>query len=86
MGKQPNRAKAIFLEAVEEHAPERWAAFLEQACAGDVLVHAEVEKLLRAQAAVGPVPDAPGSTLLATVDHTNGTSLTRKWLHGNGLR
>ena len=47
MSDQSNRAKAIFLAAIEEHVPEQWAAFLEQACAGDVLLRAEVEKLLR---------------------------------------
>jgi hypothetical protein len=34
MNADPNQAKAIFLEAVEKHAPEQWPAFLDQACAG----------------------------------------------------
>jgi hypothetical protein len=29
MNADPNPAKAIFLEAVEKHDPERWAAFLD---------------------------------------------------------
>jgi hypothetical protein len=28
--------KRIFLEAVERHAPDDWAAYLDQACADDV--------------------------------------------------
>jgi hypothetical protein len=35
MIEQSNQAKSIFLEAVEEHLPEQWPAFVEQACAGD---------------------------------------------------
>ena len=31
MAEQSNRAKSIFLEAIEGHAPQRWPAFLEQA-------------------------------------------------------
>jgi hypothetical protein len=30
-----NRAKSIFLQAIEECAPDQWPAFLDQACAGD---------------------------------------------------
>ena len=33
MNADPNPAKAIFLEAVERHAPEQWPAFLDRACA-----------------------------------------------------
>jgi eukaryotic-like serine/threonine-protein kinase len=69
MGEWSNQAKTIFLEALEEHAPERWPAFLEQACAGDVFLRAEVEKLLRAHAELGTFHEAPRSALLATVDH-----------------
>jgi hypothetical protein len=28
----PNQAKSIFLAAIEEHAPEQWPGFLDQAC------------------------------------------------------
>jgi serine/threonine protein kinase len=58
MGDQSNRAKAIFLAAIEEHAPEQWSAFLEQACAGDTPLRAAVEKLLRAQADLGSFHEA----------------------------
>ena len=68
MGEQSHRAKAIFLKAIEEHAPEQWPAFLEQACAGNVRVRAEVEKLLRAQLALGSFHEAPRSALSVTID------------------
>src|SRR5262249_45681331 len=66
MGEQSNRAKSIFLAAIDEQTPEQWPAFLEQACAGDVLLRDEVEKLLRAQAALGPFHEAPRPALPAT--------------------
>src|SRR5262249_7597418 len=69
MAEQSNQAKSIFLEAIEKHAAEHWPAFLEQACAGDVLLRAEVEKLLRAQAALGSFHEAPRSADFETVDH-----------------
>jgi serine/threonine protein kinase/tetratricopeptide (TPR) repeat protein len=69
MDERSNRAKSIFLEAIEEHTTERWPAFLEQACAGDVVLRSEVEKLLRAQAEMGSFHEPPGSVLLETVDH-----------------
>jgi serine/threonine protein kinase/tetratricopeptide (TPR) repeat protein len=52
MAEQSNQVKSIFLEAIE-HAPEQWPAFLDRVCAGDVGLRAEVEKLLRSQAAIG---------------------------------
>ena len=65
MGDQSNRAKSIFLAAIEDHVPEQWPAFLDQACAGDVLLRAEVEKLLRARSEMGSFHEMPRSALLA---------------------
>jgi serine/threonine protein kinase/tetratricopeptide (TPR) repeat protein len=59
MGEQFRVAKTIFLEAIDHHAPQLWPAFLQQACAGDDVLRAEVEKLLRAQAALGSFHEAP---------------------------
>jgi serine/threonine protein kinase len=73
MGERSNRAKAIFLAAVEEHAPERWPDFLEQACAGDVGLRAEVRNLLRAHAELGTFDEPSQSDLAPTVDHVLGT-------------
>jgi serine/threonine protein kinase len=51
-------AKAIFLEAVEKHAPEQWARFLDEACAGQPELRQRVEVLLQAhqEGTVGPQP------------------------------
>jgi serine/threonine protein kinase/tetratricopeptide (TPR) repeat protein len=68
MGEQLNRAKSIFLEAIEQHTQLQQSAFVEHACAGDQLLRAEVEKLLRAQAAIGSFHEAPSSELPDTVD------------------
>src|SRR5262245_6633223 len=69
MGERADRVKSILLEAIEGHAPEQWPAVLEPACAGDVRLRAEVEKLLRAQAAMGSFHEAPRPALSETVDH-----------------
>jgi eukaryotic-like serine/threonine-protein kinase len=68
MGDPSNQAKSIFLAAIEDHAPEEWPAFVEQACAGDVLIRTQVEKLLRAQSEMGSFHEAPRSALLAPGD------------------
>jgi serine/threonine protein kinase len=68
MGEPLNRAKGIFLEAIDEHMPEQWLAFLDQACAGDPSLRADVEKLLRAQAEIGPFPEGVQRAVPTTVD------------------
>jgi serine/threonine protein kinase/tetratricopeptide (TPR) repeat protein len=69
MGEQSSQVKAIFLSAIEKHAPDEWPAFLERACGGDALLRAGVEKLLRAQAVLGSFHESPRSTDLVMVDH-----------------
>ena len=53
MNADPNPAKAIFLEAVERHAPDQWPAFLDRACVGQPALRGQVEALLRAHQEVG---------------------------------
>ena len=53
MNADPNPAKAIFLEAVERHAPDQWPAFLDRACAGQPDLRGQVEALLEAHREVG---------------------------------
>src|SRR3954452_293587 len=55
---QAGRVRAIFLEAIEEHAPEQWPDFIERACAGDAALRAGVEKLLLARAEIGSFHEA----------------------------
>jgi serine/threonine protein kinase/tetratricopeptide (TPR) repeat protein len=69
MGDQSNQAKSIFLAAIDEHTPEQWPAFVEQACAGDVRLRAKVEKLLQAQCEMGSFHEASRSAQFATVDY-----------------
>ena len=53
MNADPKSAKAIFLEAVERHAPDQWPAFLDRACAGQPDLRGQVEALLEAHREVG---------------------------------
>ena len=48
MRPDPKKVKAVFVEAVQEHDPKDWDAFLEQACGGDRNLREEVEVLLKA--------------------------------------
>jgi tetratricopeptide (TPR) repeat protein len=48
MNAEPNPAKAIFLEAVERHAPDEWPAFLDRACTGQPELRGRVDVLLAA--------------------------------------
>src|SRR5262245_28372966 len=62
MNADPQRAKAIFLQAVEKHDPDQWPAFLDQACAGRPELRQRVEGLLQAhrEAATADRPGANG--------------------------
>src|SRR5262245_61662080 len=53
MNADPDPAKAIFLEAVERHAPDQWPAFLDRACACQPGLRGRVEALLEAHREVG---------------------------------
>jgi tetratricopeptide (TPR) repeat protein/serine/threonine protein kinase len=53
MSAGPNQAKAVFLEAVQEHGPEQWPAFLDRACAGQPELRRRVEVLLEAHREAG---------------------------------
>src|SRR5262249_38816821 len=68
MSDPSHQAKAIFLEALEEHSPDQWPAFLERACAGDAPLRAEVERLLRARAEIGSFHEEPRTVLRGAVD------------------
>jgi hypothetical protein len=63
-----NPAKSIFLAGIEDHAPEQWPGFLDQACGGDVRLRAEIEKLLRSRSEMGSFHEPPRPAPLATVD------------------
>src|SRR5262245_17100932 len=69
--------KSIFGKALELHAPEERAAYLEQACGGDSHLRAEVESLLHAQSGAAVffqgMSPAPGQTLEAPRSEAAGT-------------
>ena len=54
-----NQAKSIFLAAIEERRRSSGRASWTQACAGDVRLRAEVEKLLRARSEMGSFHEPP---------------------------
>jgi hypothetical protein len=61
--------EAVCREQRCEQEPQQWPAFVERACAGDVLLRCEVEKLLRAQMKMGSFHEAARSALPATVEY-----------------
>jgi serine/threonine protein kinase/tetratricopeptide (TPR) repeat protein len=70
MNPDPNQAKAIFLEAVEKHAPAEWPAFLDGACTGQADLRRRVEALLEAhrQAGTAQHPAAEGAAAVPVAD------------------
>jgi serine/threonine protein kinase len=57
MNADPNSAKAIFLEAVEQYAPDQWPAFLDRVCAGQPDLRGRVETLLEAHCEIASAQD-----------------------------
>ena len=74
MATQTEKAKAIFLEAVEQIAPEQWPVFLQGACRGDAELHAQVDELLKAHADMGSFHAVPGDGLDVTTDFGSSVS------------
>src|SRR5215475_1984171 len=70
MSTPSDRARSVYLEAVEGHAPEQWPAFLDGACGGDGALRAAVERLLRARAELGSFHEGPRPGAEATAELT----------------
>src|SRR5215207_9383923 len=68
MNADPQKARSIFLEAVEQHAPDHWDPYLDAACGQDQELRRRVEVLLRAHAQANSLLDAPGPALLQAVE------------------
>jgi serine/threonine protein kinase/Tol biopolymer transport system component len=64
MSVDPNRAKSIFLSAVEERTPEQWGAYLDDACRGDPELRRRVETLLAAHEGTDKLLDEPQIALI----------------------
>src|SRR5579884_2081406 len=62
MNADPNPVKALFLEAVEKHAPDQWPAFLDRVCAGRSDLRGQVEVLLQAHREAGTGLPGPGES------------------------
>src|SRR5262249_5033144 len=72
MNADPNPAKAIFLEAVERHAPEEWPAFLDRACADRPELRGRVEELLEAHREAGTAAHGDDAAAAAPFDVRGG--------------
>ena len=59
-------ARQIFLEAVENYAPEKWPEFLDSACRSDAELRRRVEALLQAHGQYNALLDGEG--VVATLD------------------
>src|SRR5262245_55160455 len=64
----PERVRAIFLEAVEQHAPELWSGFLDRACGDDRELRRRIEVLLRAHDQANSMLDVAPVPAAATMD------------------
>jgi serine/threonine protein kinase/tetratricopeptide (TPR) repeat protein len=61
------KARSIFLSAVENHAPDAWEAYLDEACAGDPELRQRVGVLLRAHEQPNSLLDHPPAAV--AVEH-----------------
>jgi serine/threonine protein kinase/Tfp pilus assembly protein PilF len=68
MNAEARNVRSIFLAAVENHAPEQRAAYLDEACEGDEDLRQRVEVLLRAHEQANSLLDRPAPTPEVTVD------------------
>jgi serine/threonine protein kinase/Tfp pilus assembly protein PilF len=64
MSGNARRARDIFIAAIGTVAPERWDAYLAEACGGDAELHRRVRNLLRAHREGGSFLEAPAAGLI----------------------
>jgi non-specific serine/threonine protein kinase/serine/threonine-protein kinase len=69
MSEYLNKAKSIFLAAIDEHPRDRWPVYLEQACAGNAPLRAEVDNLRRAHVKMGSFHEVSRSAVPETVEY-----------------
>jgi serine/threonine protein kinase/Flp pilus assembly protein TadD len=65
MNPDNHKVRTIFLAAVENHPPEHWETYLDEACAGDTGLRRRVETLLQAHGEPDRLLDHPVRALLA---------------------
>lgn len=67
MNADAQRARSIFLRAVEERLPDEWEAYLDQTCGGDAALRERVQVLLQAHAQSNSLLDVPVG-VVATIE------------------
>jgi WD40 repeat protein/serine/threonine protein kinase len=60
--------RSIFLDVLEIGDPSERSAYLDRACAGDTVLRAQVEQLLKAHEEPGPFMERPAHALVGTSD------------------
>ncbi len=77
--KQTERAKSIFLTAIDDHEPDNWPAYLNEACADDGELRAQVEQLLKAHQELGSFHESanpePDPTVIGPLTEGPGTEI-----------
>ena len=68
MNTAPRDSDTLFAQAIEIASPEERALFLEKACANDLELRWEVEKLVRDHFRAGAFLERPAAHIVATVD------------------
>ena len=68
MNIDPQQVKAIFLEAVENHTPESWDSFLNNACNDNAELRQQVEVLLDAHKRAGSYLEQRAVAIGPTID------------------
>jgi WD40 repeat protein/serine/threonine protein kinase len=68
MSSETRNAKQIFLEAIGQHAPDEWPAYLDQACGNDAQLRRRVEILLEAHVGEESLLDSPAMAPAASTD------------------
>ena len=64
MENRTEKAKSIFLAAIEKYQPNQWPTYLDGACQEDEELRAQVEQLLQAHAEMGSFHEATGDQRL----------------------
>jgi serine/threonine protein kinase len=72
MSVDPARVRALFLEAVEKHAPDTWERFLDESCAGNDELRRQTAMLLDAHRQAGSFLAQGAVACATTVDHVPG--------------
>ena len=62
------KARSVFISAIENHAPNEWPTFLDEACGEDAELRVRVERLLKAHLGDDSFLDRGDPQLAETID------------------